>query len=204
MGLSTLMPATPCTVGAASRSWAAPAPVELRLLIGCQDCSLQPVLDLPPHWDPGPAAEPLAPPEAVGGWGGQARSKSELCPLLYFGALAPFAPTVKLPLVKKKKKKTPPFLSAEAGSSFLHLPMPTLSSSPSFCLALLLTQQLCFLVQGRNWWGRKARGGGDRRWHRLKASSCDNLTLNWSRMKPFFPPKLQVFEMLTGVFRVGD
>lgn len=29
-------------------------------------------------------------------------------------------------------------------------------------------------------------------------------TLNWSRMKPFFPPKLQVSEMLTGVFGVGN
>ena len=33
--------------------------------------------------------------------GGQARSRNELCWFLYFSALAPFAPTVKLPRVEK-------------------------------------------------------------------------------------------------------
>lgn len=47
---------------------------------------------------------------------------------------------------------------------------------------------------------QEGKEGRDGRAENLQVKS----TLNWSRMKPCFPPKLQVFEMLTGVFGVGN
>lgn len=95
-GTAALMSATPCTVGAASRSR-----VGLGLLTGCQDCSLQPVPDLLAPLRPRSSCKGSGSSRGCGGPGGQARSRNELCRFLYFSALAPFAPTVKLPRVEK-------------------------------------------------------------------------------------------------------